>query len=66
MSAHLYDKWAYFMGYIVTCNEDGSIPVNSKIVIDLTVTHPTGGDELAIVHNALLEEIRNLRRGKSA
>ena len=67
-------KAKMFMGYLVTCNEDGSIPLTSIILGDRAEEHVVGsrvsvdGAALALIVNALaagypdqVELIDNLR-----
>lgn len=54
-------KWAYFKGYICTCNVDGSIPINSNVVMDLSLTMGENMDKQAqsivLMHNDLLDHL---------
>lgn len=57
-----YCKWAYFRGYIVTCNDDGSIPLNALVVMDLSIIANDKIEEEAqrviAMHNELLHKSR--------
>jgi hypothetical protein len=54
-------KWAWFRGYIVTANDDGSIPLNAQVVIDLSLTaphHDAAAQRIVDIHNDLMERAR--------
>ena len=52
----LYCKWAYFRGYIVTANDDGSIPLNSLMVMDCKYADQADAERIVTMHNELLRQ----------
>ncbi len=48
MSTDAFDNihWTWFGNNLVTCNPDGTIPLNSKIVLTITDDTASFGDEL--------------------
>ena len=56
-----YCRWTFFHGYIITCNDDGSIPINSLVVLDLSLLHNAGAvneqcQRIVSMHNELLRK----------
>lgn len=49
---NLYTKWADRYGYIITANEDGSIPLNSKVIIK--TDDEEGAARIVEIHNKML------------
>jgi hypothetical protein len=54
-------RWAYFRGYICTCNADGAIPLNAMVVMDLSAIagSKTENEALRVIaaHNDLLDHL---------
>lgn len=53
-------RFAYFMGYVCTANDDGSIPLNSRVVAGPAPLPNEGlvmvkGDQLTALLNGMLE-----------
>jgi len=66
MSEFTYVPWVVFRGYIVTCNEDGSIPLNSRVVVDMSMLYGPDSvtnqlNRVVAAHNELLAEWKKNR-----
>jgi hypothetical protein len=57
--------WVYFRGFIVTANDDGSIPLNSLMVIDLSDMKHSDIREQALrvveIHNEMLSRLKGIK-----
>ncbi len=53
--AYLLVPWAFFRGYICTSNGDGSIPLNSKCVLDARFAPENEAQIIVAVHNRMIE-----------
>lgn len=63
-------NWAIFRGYLVEANDDGTIPLNARVIAKFAEgDEPVGGDYLAIINAprvlAVLESITNVIASKS-
>lgn len=46
-----YCRWAFFHGYICTANDDGSIPLNSFVVLDCRGAAEEDAQRVVSLHN---------------
>lgn len=56
-------RWAYFRGFILTCNEDDSIPINAQVVLDLSIMAGSeqttaAANRIVAMHNEMLDTFR--------